>query len=116
MKKINPNSFFTFNGSWLKRSGIFFEAELSIPYHTIHHIEKFTTKDMNDPINYWISRKSVISDKKLIQYKIDEETYNRIKKNLARVDFNIPIVVNKQYNIDSEFQSDTTDSISSLEL
>ena len=23
MKKINPNSFFTFNGKWLKRSGAF---------------------------------------------------------------------------------------------
>lgn len=90
MKKINPNSFVTFNCHAINGNSNFSKiVEMTLPWKSIHSAERCQTDSQKT--GYWL-RVMFPGLEKYTTYQLDEKTYNELKRELPRIDFSIPII------------------------
>jgi hypothetical protein len=85
--KINPNSFFKFDGKWSNKNGTEFLVSFTIPYKDVKRLE--TVEDEYGEVHYNLF---VNFDEKVHMYSLAKEDYERIGLQLEQIDFGVPII------------------------
>lgn len=85
---MNPNSFVTIKGKHRLR-GVIRNIERIMPWKDIKHIEK--VEPPSKKCAYWLKFDSD-NRQTIVQCEISRKTYDKLKSQLTRVDFDIPII------------------------